>query len=235
MAQIRALRAKEKTTFTDAEITNGFFKLAFGAEMHRGGRVDRIRKYQGPVRVYIDNRANPNRASALERVIADIGSRIEALDIAVTESRSEANMLVTLVADRDLAGTISRVYGQAQGRRILRSLDPQCLSSFRKDSSFRIIASTIILAADTDDFTFLDCAFEEILQALGPINDVPSIPWTMFNDDVQMGYFGTYDQYILNILYDPAIKPGMRMNEVRAVLPLVLQRVRLRLSKKIEN
>jgi hypothetical protein len=48
----------------------------------------------------------------------------------------------------------------------------------------------------------------------------------MFNDDVQMGFFGIYDQYILNILYDPRIRPGMNPDEVRAVLPQVLPTVK---------
>ena len=41
----------------------------------------------------------------------------------------------------------------------------------------------------------------------------------MFNDSVQMGFFDVYDQYILNILYDPRIKAGMTVQEVKAVLP----------------
>ena len=49
----------------------------------------------------------------------------------------------------------------------------------------------------------------ELLQSLGPINDTASVPWTMFNDNVSMGYFDVYDQYLLNLLYDPRIKPGM--------------------------
>jgi hypothetical protein len=65
-----------------------------------------------------------------------------------------------------------------------------------------------------------------MLQALGPINDTDSVPWTMFNDNVQMGYFGVFDQYILNILYDPRVKPGMTAQEVQAVLPQVLPDVR---------
>src|SRR4051812_30755456 len=44
----------EKTTFTDSEIVDGFFKTAFGAEYHLAGRVDRIRKYDAPVRVFAD-------------------------------------------------------------------------------------------------------------------------------------------------------------------------------------
>ena len=64
------------------------------------------------------------------------------------------------------------------------------------------------------------------MQSLGPINDTASVPWTMFNDNVSMGYFDVYDQYILNLLYDPRIKAGMTVPEVRAVLPEVLADVR---------
>jgi hypothetical protein len=48
----------------------------------------------------------------------------------------------------------------------------------------------------------------------------------MFNDNVSMGFFDVYDQYILNVLYDPRIKAGMTVAEVKAVLPDVLADVR---------
>ena len=65
----------------------------------------------------------------------------------------------------------------------------------------------------------------ELLQSLGPINDTATVPWTMFNDDVQMGFFDVYDQYILNILYDPRVRPGMTRREVTAALPGILPSV----------
>jgi hypothetical protein len=48
----------------------------------------------------------------------------------------------------------------------------------------------------------------------------------MFNDSVSMGYFDIYDQYLLNLLYDPRVKPGMTVQEVNEVLPDVLADVR---------
>ena len=48
----------------------------------------------------------------------------------------------------------------------------------------------------------------------------------MFNDEVQMGFFDIYDQYLLNILYDPRIRPGMTKDEVDALLPEVLSTAR---------
>ena len=219
-------RASERKIFTDTEITDGFFKVAFGAEYSVAGRTDRIRKYDGPVRIYVDSRAKPDRRMQVAAIVADIRARVDHLDIAVTDSREGANVIVTLVRDRDLLPTIRKFFGRAKARRIQHSLGPQCLSGFSKDEDFRITHSEVIVVADAGDFIFYDCVYEEILQALGPINDTTAIPWTMFNDDVQKGFFDRYDQYLLNILYDPRIRPGMTRAQVRALLPQVLPTVR---------
>jgi Protein of unknown function (DUF2927) len=228
-AEITTRRAAERKTFSDADIALGFFKTVFGAELRLRGRTDVIRKYDGPVRVFIENRAKPDRRADVARVIDDIRRRVDHLDIAVTEDRAAANYFVTLIRDRDLVRTVRTMYGRDKAKRIAR-LDPQCLSGFRKDDSFRIVQSNVLLVADAGDFIFYDCAYEELLQALGPINDT-DVPWTMFNDDVQMGFFDVYDQYILNILYDPRIRPGMPIEQVRALFPEVLPTVRAWVAK----
>jgi len=163
-------------------------------------------------------------------VVRDIGSRIANLDIALTRQRLEANFIVRLVRDRDLAPTVRRLYG-AKGNQIVRSLEPQCLSGFRKDEHYQIVSSHVILVADAGDFIFYDCAYEELLQGLGPIRDDPTVPWTMFNDNVQMGFFDIYDQHIMNILYHPRIRPGMTRDQVRDVLPEILPSVRAHVQK----
>jgi hypothetical protein len=225
-AEIGERRAGERKTFTDAEIADGFFKIAFGAELHLSGPVDRIRKYDEPVRVFIESWAKPDRRADVAKVVADIGAHVDHLDIAIAPDAERANVTVKLVRDRDLALTIRALYGPEQAGRIERTLQPQCLSGFRKDDSFRILRSEVILVVDAGDFVFYDCLYEELLQALGPINDDPTVPWSMFNDEVHKGFFDIYDQYLLNILYDPRIRPGMAADEVRALLPVVLPSAR---------
>src|SRR6202048_368338 len=225
VAAVASRQRAERKSFTDAEITDGFFKTAFGAEFHLAGRVDRIRKYDMPVRVFADGNRGDRKAQ-LAKVVADIGRRVQHLDIAMAEASDGANILVKLVRDRDLYRTITAFYGSERAREIRTSLDPQCLSGFRKNENYEIEHSDVILTVDNGDFTFLDCAYEELLQSLGPINDTSSVPWTMFNDNVSMGFFDVYDQYILNLLYDPRIKAGMTVQEVKAVLPDVLADVR---------
>jgi hypothetical protein len=220
----------ERRDFSDAEIVEGFFKTAFGAEYHLAGRVDRIRKFVGPVRVFaVGSRAD--RKAQLAKIVTDIGARIAHLDIAMADSLEAANVGVTLVRDRDLDRTIAKTYGRERAREIKTSLDPQCLSGFRKNERYEIEHSDVILTVNSGDFVFFDCAYEELLQSLGPINDTNSVPWTMFNDKVSMGFFDVFDQYILNILYDPHIRPGMTVEEVKAVLPEVLPDVRAFVKK----
>jgi hypothetical protein len=228
MAEIPDVVARqraEKTNFTDAEIVEGFLKTAFGAEYHLAGRVDRIRKYNVPVRVFADG-DRKDRKAQLAKVVADIARRVQHLDIAMADKNEDANVRVKLVRDRNLYRTIASAYGKERAREIKHSLDPQCLSGFRKNEKFEIEHSDVILTVDSGDFVFLDCAYEELLQSLGPINDTSSVPWTMFNDKVSMGFFDVYDQYILNLLYDPRLKAGMTVNEVNAVMPEVLPDVR---------
>jgi hypothetical protein len=167
-AEIAHRRSIERKDFSDADIIDGFFKVTFGAEFHVAGGVDRIRKYDGPIRVYIDNRAQPDRSVELTAVVADIRKRVRGLDIVMTGRRDDAQIVVSLVRDRDLAHAIRTLYGIDRARRIQRSLEPQCLSGFRKDENSRILHSDVLIVADAGEFVFYDCIYEELLQSLGP-------------------------------------------------------------------
>jgi hypothetical protein len=48
---------------------------------------------------------------------------------------------------------------------------------------------------------------------------------------VHKGFFDIYDQYLLNILYDPRVRPGMTAKEVRALLPQIILTVRAFVAK----
>jgi hypothetical protein len=223
---ISSRRASERLDFTNDEIKDGFFKIAFKAEMQIDAPVERIRKFDEPVRIFVDSKGLPDRRSEIAAVVADIRSRVNHLDVAVTDDREAANFVVRLVAERDLRRTIRSLYGSERAKQIQHSLHPECLSGIGKDKLYRIRRAEVILPVDAGEFTFYDCAYEELLQALGAINDDPSVPWTMFNDDVQMGFFDVYDQYLLNVLYDPRIRAGMTKEEVERLLPDVLATAR---------
>jgi hypothetical protein len=83
------------TSFTDEQIAGGFFKIAFGAEFSTAGRVDRIRKYEGPVRVFAESRAKPDRRAQVATVVADIQSKIAHIDIAMARTQADATFAVS--------------------------------------------------------------------------------------------------------------------------------------------
>jgi hypothetical protein len=223
---ITSHRAAERTDFTNDEIKDGFFKIAFGAELQIEAPANRVRKFDEPIRIFVESTGAPDRRAELSAVVADIRARVKDLDVAVTNDRQSANFVVHLVPERKLTKTIRALYGDNRAKQIQKSLSPQCLSGIGKDERFRIRRAEVILPVDAGDFTFYDCAYEELLQSLGAINDDSTVPWTMFNDDVQMGFFDIYDQYLLNILYDPRIRPGMTKGEVDDVLADVLSSTR---------
>src|ERR1700733_9822225 len=126
-AEIPAIAARqraEKKTFTDAEIVEGFLKTTFGAEFQLAGRVDRIRKYVTPVRVFAEGNRT-DRKTQLAQVVADIAKRVQHLDIAMASSAEDANITVKLVRDRDLTRTIAKDYGSERAKEIKTSLDQQ--------------------------------------------------------------------------------------------------------------
>jgi Protein of unknown function (DUF2927) len=225
-SDISIRRATERTTFDDDEIKDGFFKTAFRAELQFGRQHERIRKFDEPVRVFVANQGAADRRTEIATIIADIRAHVDHLDLAITDNRQTANFVVTLVNRRDLERTIRARYGAREARQIQQRLRPECLSGIGKDQTFRIRRAEVILPVDAGDFFFYDCAYEELLQGLGIINDDASVPWTMFNDNVQMGFFDVYDQYLVNILYDPRVRPGMTKNQVGTLLPEVLPTVR---------
>lgn len=229
--EISTRRSAQRTDFTNDEITNGFFKIAFGAELQLGPGVDRIRKFDEPVRIFVVNRGTPDRRADVAAITADIRAHVDHLDIAITNDRKTANVVVTLVHKHDLKRTIRSIFGAGPATHIERSLSPQCLSGLAKDQRYRILRAEVILPVDAGEFMFRDCAYEELLQSLGPINDNRSVPWTMFNDDVQMGFFDIYDQFLLNLLYDPRVRPGMTRGAVGKLLPELLPTVRTWVSR----
>jgi hypothetical protein len=230
-AEISIRRSAQRTNFTNNEIKDGFFKIAFSAELQIGPRANRIRKFDEPVRIFVVNRGTPDRRADVTAITADIRAHVDHLDIAITDDPKTANVMVTLVDKRDLKRTIRSIFGAGPATRIERSLNPQCLSGLAKDRRYRIRRAEVILPVDAGEFMFHDCAYEELLQSLGPINDDPSVPWTMFNDDVQMGFFDIYDQFLLNLLYDPRVRPGMTRAEVEKLLPEILPRARAWVSR----
>ena len=212
---------------SDRRLVDGFMKTVFGSENWRVSRAarERVSKFTGPVRVHVTNLSRTNRDVDVRALVSDVNRRIKGLRISMTGQPRSANFFV-FVVDR------------ANYRSAIRDVLPDIRTGFLERSACSGIAflrndgaieqSMAFIVADEGGSFFRHCMIEEILQGLGPSNDHRSLSHSIFNDRNSIADFTMFDDYILNMLYDPRVKAGMNRKAVKQVLPVVLQDVRLR-------
>lgn len=65
------------------------------------------------------------------------------------------------------------------------------------------------------------CLTEEFTQALGLFNDGPQIRPSIFNDDAEFIELTRHDEYLLQILYDKRLRPGMLRAEAEPIVQTI--------------
>ena len=211
--------------YSDQQLIQAFNATVFGAEYSSWGWHTRVvKKYVKPVRVYIDNRSRLDRSRTVANFVLSLSRYIRGIRITIVDSPSKANFTIYVV-DRKAYKNVVRheVYRQRSmnvpGRCLVRVVSAP--SGIRR--------SDAVIVSDEGEFLFKRCLVEEILQGLGPVNDNSSLKYSVFNDTSKHTTFTKHDRYILNMLYDNRIRPGMNQNEVSKVLPAVLRDARRRI------
>jgi len=117
--------------------------------------------------------------------------------------------------------------GPAVGGMVMRWRDTErekCLGLISVDPKSGAIAKADILIKDELPPRIRDaCIVEEIVQSLGLMNDDPRARPSIFNDNQEYLDLTSHDEFLLRILYDPRVRPGMTLP---MMLPLVDQIIR---------
>jgi hypothetical protein len=220
------LPAAPVRAFTDAELIDGFTRTVFGSEHASWGwQSDIVKKFDKPVRVYVDDRSSARRGGEVARFVSSLPQLIEGLRVTIVASPAEANFHIFVIDRADYRSVVSReVYGRtsstyAPGKCLVRVVS----------SRTGIGRSDAAIVADEGDFLFHRCMVEEVLQGLGPVNDDATLAQSVFNDRSRHATFTSFDRHILSMIYHPLIRPGMTLDDARTVLPAVAAEVRARL------
>lgn len=214
-------RAAEMS-FSTEELIDGFEKTVFGLEYRSWSwRPYLVKKFTTPVRFYVHNLARRDRRQTVYRFVQDIGHRISNLKTGVVQNPQDANFEVYVV-DRAQYETIVRndIYKDQRAK-----VPGRCLVRVVSGAK-GIKRSAAVIVSDEGEFLFKRCLVEEILQGLGPMNDDDHLTHSVFNDSSRHSRFTVFDQLILNMLYDPRIKPGMSIKQTRPLLALVARDAR---------
>ncbi|MEL6476679.1 MAG: DUF2927 domain-containing protein [Pseudomonadota bacterium] len=91
-----------------------------------------------------------------------------------------------------------------------------------------IVTAIIFLRASLPDLLLTACVEEEYAQALGLVNDDPSVRPSLFNDDGEFARLTTHDRALLRLLYDRRLTTGM----ARADAMPIARRIAVELARR---
>lgn len=210
------------TKFTSHELARGFLALAFGSDLRLGVRPKGVRRFDRNITAFVSSDASVDRKVAMEKIIAEYGTATPNLKISPTANEDDADLIVHLIDEAKFKSALIDAFGADVAETFVRRTDPQCMTSVKSRGDGVILRSVSFVIADQGDTVFFDCAYHEMLHALGLSNHDQTNPWTTLNQRRAVGYLTVYDRTLLTLLYDPRLQPGMSRTEVRRVLPRLI-------------
>ncbi|MEO1103864.1 MAG: DUF2927 domain-containing protein [Pseudomonadota bacterium] len=212
--------------FDDSALIQGFLVTVFGAEVGDGddGTASSVvKKFTGPVTYRILSTASVNHTKTLRDFLGQLADTVQNLRFVELMAPAQAQIMIYLVDRHEYVPTIRATVWDGVDTAFLEANACSAVLAARRSGIER---ANIYLVADEGFVGLAHCMVEEIAQSLGPANDNNLLTHSIFNDASSINVFGLFDWYILNMLYDVRIRPGMRAEEVLPILPSVIADVR---------
>lgn len=213
---------------SNTQIAQDFLELSF--ELETGQQLQRLTKFNGPIKVGISGQAPAVMGRQLDQLLGRL-RREAGVPISRAARGETAQIVVEAVPvaelQRAVPGAACFIHPNVRGwtdfkrNRRLHSWD-----RIRKRE-----AATVIIPSDVSSQEIRTCLHEEIAQALGPLNDLYRLADSTFNDDDFNIVLTGFDMLILRAYYSPEIRDGMTRAEAASVLPRVLSRINPRGSR----
>lgn len=211
----------EFTIFTRQELTRGFLALAFGSDLRLGSQASRIHRFDKPVEVHVISSGSVDRIQSYRRILEEFARTFPNLQLKVTEDAYSAGLVVRLIDEKNFGMALRAAFGERTARDFVARTDAQCMTAVKSEAEGGIIRADTFLIVDQGDRVFFNCAYHEMLHALGLPNHDQGNPWTALNQNRLVGYLTAYDRTLIRILYDPRIRSGMTPAEARRIAPAV--------------
>lgn len=226
------------TVFTQSQLLQNFRDIAFQDEYSAGlgltpaspgaAPAVALRKWTNPVRITVEYGPSvPQKTrAAMDGETVAYAARLHRITnhpIGVTRFMGNFHILLTSADDRDflsarlaqLAPGLSR---KTQEQLLDLPLDIRCLVMGFGERKTGYRQAVAIIRAEHTDLMRRACLHEELAQGLGLVNDSPRARPSIFNDDDEFALLTTHDEYLLKLLYDPRLRPGMHQAEALPIL-----------------
>lgn len=196
-----------------------------GAVVIEGNSIP-LTRWEVPLRLWTSGETAAD--SAHITALAQRVSRLTQLSVERARDAQEANVYL-LIADAEDRGDLVKLITSLgrQGDAPLVSAWPNrpefpCIARVSVDPTRNTLEWAMILvkAELAGDFR-KSCLTEEFIQALGLFNDGPEIRPSIFNDDAEFIELTRHDEYLLQILYDKRLRPGMLRGEAEPIVQTI--------------
>ncbi|KMW58468.1 Tellurite resistance protein (telA) [Candidatus Rhodobacter oscarellae] len=223
------------TPITRRQLVENFVRIALfeefssvGGRMVRSGKSTRLHRWAQPIRMQIvfgDSVPLAKRARDRREIYAFARRMTRLTGLPVTVGAPDPNFFVFIVNEdeRQVLGPKLREISPDVDSAAVDTVQDMRRSTlclvFAVDGGENGIYSraAAVIRAEHPDLLRLSCIHEEIAQGLGLPNDSPLARPSVFNDDEEFGLLTTHDEYLLRMLYDPRMRPGMTEAEARPI------------------
>lgn len=223
------------TPFTRRQLVDNFIKIALFEEFSNvdGQLVRReaptvLRRWTNPVRMKVefgDSVPLANRDRDLKAIAAYNRrlSNLTGLDITLTSDNPNYYVFIVNEDERRALGPTLRTISPDVDLSAVNTVQNMrrstlCLVFAIDSTQVGVYSKAVsIIRAEHPDLLRLSCIHEELAQGLGLPNDSPSARPSIFNDDEEFGLLTTHDEFLLRMLYDARLRPGMTSQEARPI------------------
>ena len=200
------------TVYDNSSLADLFVRLTHGLET--GTFRKALQRFEEPINVGMIGPGSRDYLPFLEELLAEI--RREA-GVPISLGPPPHNLLIRFVPGEEFLPETSN-----QGMVVFGHPDWQTLRAdprpFGSEATRRIDRQTemsIFIPDTVEPYKVRECLLEEVIQALGPANDLYGVAFTIFNDDNAHSWPTRLDYLMLQILYRPEMPSGLSREETR--------------------
>jgi len=221
--------------YSNEQLHRNFFSIAMRAEaaddVDLSGKIS-VAKWIKPLRYHLEG-ATTSDAKRVEVLIKQLHN-LTGIDIAPATVH-EPNLRIRFVPFRARNGEVVRLISQGTlgpsvGGMVYRWRDAErekCLGLISVDPGTGAITQADILIKDELPPRIRKaCIVEEIVQSLGLMNDDPQARPSIFNDSQEYLDLTSHDEFLLRILYDSRVRPGMTARQMNPLVRQIIREVR---------
>ncbi|MGR3758658.1 DUF2927 domain-containing protein [Roseobacteraceae bacterium NS-SX3] len=220
-----------ETPYDADDLVRSFEAIAFYDE-YASSRVGGLGRWEGPVRLTAEfgPSVSADRREADARTLSDYAKRLARITGHPVSAAARGNFHVIF------AGLDDSVFVAERVRTLLPHIsaaDLALLASPPRSFYCLVVAGgpvqaplsytrgVALIRAEHPDLMRKSCVHEEVAQGLGLRNDSPRARPSIFNDDDEFALLTSHDEKLLQMLYDPRLKPGMSAEEARPITRII--------------